>query len=283
MISIHHLKKTYPEFVLDLDQLTVPKGRICGLVGTNGSGKSTTFKILLGLVEADSGEAKIFDQNVWNLPVALKQDIGVVFNDSGYDPNFRLTDIAEVQKAFFPSFDESWFYSLCSQMELPKDQKISSFSTGMLARLKVIAAISHHPKLLILDEPTSGLDVIARGKILDLIGKHMEKEDNSVLISSHIASDLEEICDDFYMIHDGKIVLHQTIDQLLNEFGILLLNEQQYEQLDKRAVLAMMKDRSGIRVLVSDRQFYQENYPDLVLDKGGIDNMIRIFEEGSRL
>ena len=283
MIKIENLRKNYPGFSLDLDHLQVAEGTVCGLVGTNGSGKSTTFKILLGLIQPDAGKAEVLDQNAWKLPVSLKQEIGAVFNDSGFDCTFTLSDIAAVLKAFYPTFDEPYFYELCAQMDLPQNQAISKFSTGMAVRIKVISAISHHPRVLILDEPTAGLDVLARHKILDLISMFMEQPRRAVLISSHIASDLEEICDDFYMIHDGKLLLHQTIDNLLNHYGILVLSQSQFDELDKTGAVAMVKDRNAIRVLVSDRKFYQENYPDLVLDKSGIDDVIEIFEEGSRL
>ena len=158
---------------------------------------------------------------------------------------------------------------------LPLNKKIKEFSTGMKAKLKVLVAISHHAKLLILDEPTAGLDVIARDELLELLREFMEKdEDRAILISSHISSDLETLCDDLYMIHDGKIILHEDTDVLLGDYALLKLDDTQYHALDKQYLLRSKKEPFGYSCLTDQKQYYIENYPDITIEKGTIDAVI---------
>lgn len=278
MIQLNNVQKNYPGFRLDLN-LEVPENTITGLVGINGSGKTTTFKILTGLIRADAGEAILFGENAWSIRPALKQQLGGVFSDSGFADCLTMKETGEILRCFYPSYSAEQFNRLCQEMDLPMDKPLSGFSTGMKAKAKTIQAISHQPKLLILDEPTSGLDVIARNEILRLLQNYMNVPGRSILISSHIASDLESLCDDFYLIEEGTIRLHETVDDLLSHYGVLLADDEQMKNLDRAAVVSERKTPSGWRVLVSDRQYYQENYPDLVLDKGGIDDLLLIMED----
>lgn len=282
MIEIKEVTKNYPGFVLDLKDMNIPENTITGLVGTNGSGKTTTFKLMTGLIEPDAGSISILGQSAWDIPVSVKEQIGVVFSDSGFSASLTISDIRKILAAFFSSFDGELFDRLCKQMDLPQGKPVSQFSTGMNVRLKVIAAIAHNPKLLILDEPTTGLDVIARNKILELLQTYMEVPGRSILISSHIASDLESVCDDFYMIHDGQLALHETVDALQNEYGILVVSPDQFEKLDPQAVIAWKKAPGGYEILVRDRKFYEDNYPGIVVKKSGIDDLIVILEEGEK-
>lgn len=159
------------------------------------------------------------------------------------------------------------------------DKPLSGFSTGMKAKAKIIQAISHQPSVLILDEPTAGLDVIARNEILEMLQDYMTIPGRTILISSHIASDLETLCDDFYLIENGSIRLHETVDSLLSSYGVLQMDDEQRDHLDRAAVVSEKQTPAGWKVLVSDRQYYQENYPDLVLDKSGIDDLLLIMED----
>lgn len=282
MIQLSHVKKNYPAFTLDIETLNVQPGRITGLVGANGSGKTTTFKLLTQLARPDAGTLTLFDRDIHELSVADKQKIGVVFNDSGFQETLTPKDVEAILAAFFLRFEKSRFESLLRTLEVPMNKKIQEFSTGMKVRLKIAAAISHDPDLLILDEPTSGLDVIARRQIHELLQTYMENENHAILISSHIASDLEDLCDDFYVIHAGIPVLHETVQRLKDEYGILHLNEAQFQALDRTAAIAWEKKRDGADVLVSDRAFYEENMPGIVCDNGNIDDLLVIMEKGER-
>ena len=154
----------------------------------------------------------------------------------------------------------------------------------MKTKLNVLIALSHHASFLILDEPTNGLDILAREEIIDLIREFMEKDENrSVLISSHISSDLEGLCDDIYMIDNGKIILHEETDRLLEEYGVLKVSKEQYQELDHTYILKKHKDTFGYRCLTDQKQFYLENYPEIVIEKGNIDELITIMIQGEKV
>ncbi|MBQ1827451.1 MAG: ABC transporter ATP-binding protein, partial [Erysipelotrichaceae bacterium] len=213
MIKLENLKKNYDGFSLDVS-LEIPSGKVTGLVGKNGAGKSTTIKSILGLVNPDSGKITLFNQPVGKLTAAQKKDIGVAMSDSGFSGYLNVENVIGILSAMYDEFDEKKFREMCRKFNLPLNKKIKDFSTGMKAKLRVLSAISHKARLLILDEPTSGLDVEARNEILDILREYLnENDDCSILISSHISSDLEGLCDDVYLIHDGKIILHEDTDR----------------------------------------------------------------------
>ena len=194
-----------------------------------------------------------------------------------------MEDLIPILRSLYPSFEESAFLEKCQKLELPLNKKIKEFSTGMKAKLKVLVAISHNARLLILDEPTAGLDVLAREQILDMLREYMIPGDRSILISSHISSDLEGFCDDLYLIHNGKILLHEDTDILLSEYGILKVTEEQYQQMEKRYLLKKKKEAFGYCLLTNQKQFYQENAPELTIEKGTIDELITMMIKGEEL
>ena len=219
MLYVDNLKKIYKNFTLE-SSFSVKKGKITGLIGENGAGKSTAFKSILGLISTDGGEIKIFGKNIKDITLNDKQDIGVVLSDSGFSGYLTVNDIIPIMKALYQNFDLTFFLKYTDKLGLPKLKKINEFSTGMKAKLKVLVALSHNAKLLILDEPTAGLDVIARDEILSLLREYINKNSEcSILISSHIASDLEGLCNDIYMINGGKIILHENTDVILDKYG----------------------------------------------------------------
>lgn len=276
MIHVSNLERHYPDFALNISRFDVPENTITGLVGVNGSGKTTLFRLIAGLAKADSGDVSVFNENAWDMPVSVKKRIGVVFGESGFPGYFMIEDVKKSLASWFDTFDKDEFDRLCEKMKLPSDKAIHTFSNGMQAKLKIIAAISHKPDFLLLDEPTAGLDVSARFEIHQMLQDFMETDGRAILISSHIASDLEQLCDDFWMIKDGSITMHETVDDLLTRYGVLHLSDEQMESLDDAAIVARQKTRTGWKVLVNDRRFYEENYPMLHMDKGNIDDLILI-------
>ena len=207
--------------------------------------------------------------------------MGVVLSDSGFSGYLTIRDIVSVLEHLYHKFDKYFFLEQVKKYNLPLNKKIKEFSTGMKAKLKVLVAISHNAKLLILDEPTAGLDVIARDELLELLREFMEKdEDRAILISSHISSDLETLCDDLYMIHDGKIILHEDTDVLLGDYALLKLDEPQYHSLDKQYLLRSKKEPFGYSCLTDQKQYYIENYPDITIEKGTIDAVITMMIRG---
>lgn len=283
MLKIEHVRKNYDTFSLDCS-LEVPQGCVTGLIGQNGAGKTTTFKALLGLISIDGGSIQIFDKNLQEFQVQDKQKLGVVLSDSGFSGYLTVDDIIPVLTHLYDSFDQSFFLQNLQKFGLPRSKKIREFSTGMKAKLKVLAAISHNPRLLILDEPTAGLDVVARDELLDMLRTFMEQdEQRSILISSHISSDLETMCDDLYMIHEGRIILHEDTDVLLSDYALLKVNEEQYRRLDTQYLLCSRKESYGYSCLTNQKQFYLENYPEIAIEKGSIDNVVTMMIRGEKL
>ena len=203
--------------------------------------------------------------------------------DSGFSSFLSVKDIAIILDNMYDKFDKSVFLDECSRSELPFDKKIKDFSTGMKAKLKVLIAMSHEASLLILDEPTVGLDVVARDEILDLLRRYMEEGNRSILISSHISSDLESLCDDLYMIDHGKILLHEETDVLLSSYAMLKLSKEQYEKIDRQYLLRSKEEAYGYSCLTNEKQYYAENYPDIVIEKGGIDDLIVMMANGAEI
>lgn len=283
MLKIKNLQKQYGSFQLNCS-LEVPPGRITGLIGQNGAGKSTTFKAALGLIRPNHGSITLLGKDLSLITAQDKTALGVVLSDSGFSGYLTIQDICAVLQQLYPDFDHTFFMEQINRFQLPCSKKIKEFSTGMKAKLKVIAALSHHARLLILDEPTAGLDVIARDEILDLLRDFMEQDENrSILISSHISGDLESLCDDLYMIHDGHIVLHEDTDILLSEYALLKANPEQYHQLDQRYILCTHKESYGFCCLTDQKQYYLENYPQLAVEKSTIDAVITMMIRGNTL
>ncbi len=280
MLKIEHLQKTYDQFLLDCS-MEVRPGCITGLIGQNGAGKSTTFKAVLGLIAMDGGTVRILGKDIREFSAKDREALGVVLSDSGFSGYLTVKDIIPVLKNLYSGFEQDWFREQLQRFKLPMDKKIKEFSTGMKAKLKVLTAISHNAGLLILDEPTAGLDVIARDELLEMLREFMEKEaQRAILISSHISSDLENLCDDLYMIHDGKIILHEDTDVLLSDYALLKVSEKQFAKLDREFILRSKKESYGYRCLTNQKQYYVENYPQIAIEKGSIDEVITMLIRG---
>ncbi len=256
--------------------MEVQTGQITGLIGRNGAGKSTLFKAALGLLEIDGGKVEVLGKDIGTITAKDREQIGVVFADSGFSGYLCINDVIAMLSAWYTTFSAERFKESCQKMELPLNKKIKEFSTGMKRKLQILAAISHNAKLLILDEPTAGLDVVARNELLEMLRVYMEDGQKSIVISSHISSDLEGLCDEVYMIEAGKMILHEDTDVLLDEYGLIKATPEQYERLDKSYIIKDKKERFGYSCLTNCRQFYQENYPGLVVELGSIDEVIEM-------
>ena len=280
-LEFNQVVKKYDGFQLDCT-MTVEEGCVTGLIGRNGAGKSTAFKAALGLIRVDGGSVTLDGKDVATLGATEKEKIGVVLSDSGFSSYLAIKDVICIMKGMYKNFRKEEFVERCKRFGLPMDKQIKDFSTGMKAKLKVLTAMSYGAKLLILDEPTAGLDVVARDEILDMLRDYMESGENSILISSHISSDLEGLCDDVYMIDNGKIVLHEETNVLLDEFGVLKVTKAQYEALDKAYIMSKKQEAFGYALLTREKRFYQENYPEIAIEKAGIDQIITLLISGKR-
>lgn len=283
MLKITEVKKSYGTFSLNCS-LEVHPGMITGLIGTNGAGKSTTFKAALNLIPIDAGQITLFGKEHTALTPKDKEKIGVVLSDSGFSEYLTVKDVAAVMRHMYSEFEEKEFLDKCEKFNLPLKNKIKEFSTGMKAKLKLLAAMSHGARLLILDEPTAGLDVVAREELLEILQDYLEEMgERSILISSHISGDLEKLCDDLYMIDNGSIVLHEETGVLLDSYGLLKVDETQYHSMDKTYLLRKKKESFGYSLLTSEREFYQENYPKIVVEKSGVDDVILMMTKGEEV
>lgn len=283
MLKIEHLQKHYDNFALDCS-LNVKPGCVTGLIGANGAGKSTTFKAVLGLISTDGGTVQIMGKDLKTFTAKDRQRLGVVLSDSGFSGYLTIRDVLSILNQMYDTFDRKFFLEQTERFQLPMDRPIREFSTGMRAKLKVLAAISHDVRLLLLDEPTAGLDVIARDSLLEMLQDFMElDEERAILISSHISSDLETLCDDLYMIHQGRVALHEDTDVLLSDYGILKMDEQQFRKLDKEYILRYKREEYGYCCLTNQRQFYMENVPGIVVEKGSVDEVITMMAGGEEV
>ena len=274
MIKMKDLQKKYSGFDLNIT-MEIPEGTVTGLIGKNGAGKSTTIKSVLGLIRPDGGEITVLNKVPQQFTAQDREAIGAALSDSGFSMMLTIKDVIEILKSFYKEFQEEEFRRLCKEQDLPMDKQIKDFSSGMKAKLRVITAMSHNAKLLVLDEPTAGLDVLARNDVLDLLRNYMEEDSSrSILISSHISSDLEGLCDDIYMINKGRIILHEDTDTILGKYGILKVSEEEYASMDKQYVIAEKKDKFSHTCLTNEKQFYLDNYPNMVVENSSIDDMI---------
>ena len=279
MLRLENVRKQYKGFGLDCS-LEVREGFVTGLVGKNGAGKSTTFKAILGLIHVDNGDIQVFGKHPKELLPGDRERMGVVLADSGFSGYLTVNNLIPMLDRLYTKFKREEFIRKCSEFEIPLNKKLKEFSTGMKRKLQVIAAISHEAELLILDEPTAGLDVLARDELVCLLREYMETEGRAVLISSHISGDLEGFCDDIYMIDDGRIILHEETDVLLSDYGLLKMTDEQYHALDKSYILRHKKEEFGYSCLTDQKQFNQENYPGIVIERGSIDELMMMSIRG---
>lgn len=273
MIKLENVKKHYKDFDLECT-MEVRPGCVTGLIGKNGAGKTTAFKTILGLIDTDGGSVQVFGKPIRAFGKQDREKLGVVLSDSGFSGVLTVTDLLPILNAMYPDFQKEEFIRKCEAFSIPLKKKITQFSTGMKRKLQVLTSLSHDSRLLILDEPTAGLDVVARDRLLELLRDYMEQGERSILISSHISSDLEGFCDDLYMIDGGKIILHEDTDVLLGSYALLKLTEEQYEAVDKAYILWRKKASYGYGCLTDQKQFYLENYPDIAVEKGSIDELL---------
>lgn len=283
MLKIKDLKKSYDLFQLDVS-FEIPRGCITGLIGANGAGKSTIFKGILDLISIDGGTIEIFGKDYKTLSKKEKEKLGVVLAESGFSGFLTVQDVAKILESMYSRFDKAMFFDYCKRYQLPLKKQIKEFSTGMKAKLKILTAISHKAEFLLLDEPTTGLDVLAREDLLSMLREYMEENENrTILISSHISTDLEGLCDDLYMIDNGKVVLHEDMDTLLGQYGLLKVSSEQYDTLDKNYLLRRKRESWGYACLTNQKQFYLENYPSYTMEKGSIDEVITMMIKGEKI
>lgn len=249
-IEVKNLTKRYDGFTLDSVNLTLPSGCIMGLVGENGAGKSTTIKLILGLIKEDGGELSVLGGDAKN-DVKLREDIGVVLDSAmGIPAALRVKQMEKILRSIYKNWDSEMFRDYLKRFSIPITKRFSELSRGMKMKLEIAIALSHGAKLLILDEATSGLDPVVRDEILDIFMEFTRDESHSVLISSHIVSDLEKICDYIAFLHEGKLVLCEEKDALCERYGMIHCTPEAYLDIDEDAVLGKKQTPYGIEAIV---------------------------------
>ena len=282
ILEVKNLNKKYKDFQLKNVNLSLPKGMIMGLIGENGAGKTTTIKAILNIINTDSGEIKIFGLDNKKEEKKIKQDIGVVLDDSFLSEYLNPIDINKIMKNFYQNWDEKLYFKYIDEFKLPKNKISKDYSSGMKMKLKIAVALSHHPKLLILDEPTSGLDPVARNEILDIFQDFIQDEEHAILVSSHITSDLEHIADYITFINNGEIVLTKTKDELLDRYGIVKCSEQEFKKINKTDYLKYKKNRYEYEILVENKNEFKRKYDIQIIDKPTIEEIMLIYIKGEK-
>ena len=279
-LIISGLTKTYKDFMLNGVSFSVPCGSIVGLIGENGAGKSTTINAVLGLIQKEAGSICVLGKE--QPDNEIKEQIGVVFDGNNYPEIFSTRKLNRVMKDIYHSWEEHTFLNLLKKFSLPTDKPIKQFSKGMKMKLAIAVALSHNSKLLILDEATSGLDPVIRDDILDILLDFAQDETHSILISSHITTDLEKIADYIVFIHEGQVVFSKLKDELIEQYGIIKCGAAQFEALDKSDIIVYRKMDYEWQVLVADRAAMKKKYPKALIDSASIDEIMLLYIKGER-
>ena len=283
-IEIKNLVKRYDDnFQLGELSLDIPAGEIIGLIGENGAGKTTLIKSILDILKTNKGEIKIFGKNLKNNEINIKEDIGVVLDNSFFPEVLNAKDINSVMQSIYKTWDSKLYFDYLANFNIPITSSIKKLSKGMQKKLEIATALAHRPKLLILDEPTSGLDPVVRNEVLDIFLKFIEDDEHTILFSTHITSDLEHIADEIVFINDGKVLLNKSRDDILDNYGILKCSEEEFNKIDKKDCVAYKKNKYNYEILVSDKEKISKKYKNMVVDKITLEELMVIMIKGDKI
>ena len=279
-IELSHINKSFGDFAIRDLNLTVPSGTICGLVGENGAGKSTTIRLLMGALQPDSGTASVLGADVFSPEFReVKEDVGVVLDEAYFPESLNAAQVGKIMAATYCQWDQKLYDSYLKRFDLPEKKQFKDFSRGMRMKLAIAVALSHQPKLLVLDEATAGLDPIVRDEVLDIFNEFTREEDYSILISSHILSDLEKLCDYIAFIHKGDLLFCEEKDRLLEQYGIFEDSKENLDCLQPEAIVAREENRyGGVRALVK-RDLAPAGFQ---LEKPSVEDIVLFLVKGAK-
>jgi ABC-2 type transport system ATP-binding protein len=282
-VVIQGLTKRYKDFTLDNISFRIPRGSITGFVGENGAGKTTTIKAMLALINSDGGEAYLLGCPSKSLTMKVKSELGVVFDGSSFHDNLTIENISLIMKNIYNNWDETMFQGYISRFQLPKSKIVKEFSRGMKMKLSIAVALSHHPKLLILDEATSGLDPMVRDEILDIFLEFIQDEEHTILLSSHIISDIEKIADYVTFIHQGKIIFCKSKDELIYQYGIIHCRKEEVATIDRSYVVGVRENNFGTDVMIHRKDEFLRRYHQYTIDKTTIEEIMLYISKGKSM
>ena len=284
ILVVKNLQQKYSdsEFTLSDVSFSIPSGSIMGLVGENGAGKTTTISAILNTLFKDGGSVEIFGKEMTDTSFDIRENIGVVFDAVNFSESLTAIQLNNVMKHLYKQWDNHQYLKLLHTFNLPTKKKIKTFSKGMAMKLALSVALSHHPKLLILDEATSGLDPIVRDEILDIFLDFVGDETHSILLSSHITSDLEKIADYITFIHDGATILTAKKDDLLYNYGIIRCKVSDFDKVNTNDILSYYRRDYQIDILVQDKELAKNKYPNMLIDNVTLDEIMLLLVKGVR-
>lgn len=284
-LALDQVSKAYPAsgFALKDISFALPEGSILGFIGQNGAGKSTTIGCILNSLKKDGGSIRIFGREMGDKDTDIREDIGVVYDSNNFPEYFRPKQLAGIFGDIYKNWDHTLFQTYLSRFALAENQMIKEYSRGMKMKLAMAVALAHRPKLLVLDEATSGLDPIMRDEILDVLLDFVKEEDHSILVSSHITSDLEKIADYIVLIHEGQIILNTSKDKLIYEYGLVRCSDQDFPKLDPQDIVAYRKKDYQVDVLVADKDLIRKKHGQLIIDHTSLDEIMLLLVKGERI
>lgn len=282
-LEIKNISKTYKNFKLDDISFVLPCGHIMGLIGENGAGKSTIINCILDIIEKDSGSISVLGQKNDKNNVSLKENIGVVLDASDVYDNYTVKQVENIMKDVYKQWNHEVYDYYIQKFALPLNKMIKDFSRGMKMKMAITIALSHQPKLLILDEATSGLDPIMRDEILDVFMEFVQDENHAILLSSHISSDLEKIADYIAFIHEGKLILSTSKDELIYEYGLMKCRNDEFDMIDKEDIIRYRIKTYEVEILVKDREKMAKKYPNCIVDPTKLDDIMMLYVKGEQI
>lgn len=285
ILELQQICKSFPKsnFILDKLSFSLPYGAILGFVGENGAGKTTTIGCILNTVRKDSGMVKLFGKEMRDIDTDIREKIGVVYDGDNFPGFWTAKQLSQVMEGIYTQWDNALFQKYLEDFHLPVKQKIKNYSRGMTMKLAIAVALSHHPQLLILDEATSGLDPIMRDEMLDVFLEFVQEESHSILLSSHITSDLEKVADYITFIHNGKLIMTASKNDLVYNYAVMRCKESQFLALDPSDIIAYRKRDFQIDVLVNNGKEAQRKYKGSVVDHVSVDEIMLLLVKGERV
>lgn len=285
ILELQKLCKSFPKsnFILDKLSFSLPYGAVLGFVGENGAGKTTTIGCILNTVRKDSGMVKLFGKEMRDIDTDIREKIGVVYDGDNFPGFWTAKQLSQVMEGIYTQWDNALFQKYLEDFHLPVKQKIKNYSRGMTMKLAIAVALSHHPQLLILDEATSGLDPIMRDEMLDVFLEFVQEESHSILLSSHITSDLEKVADYITFIHNGKLIMTASKNDLVYNYAVMRCKESQFLALDPGDIIAYRKRDFQIDVLVNNGKEAQRKYKGSVVDHVSVDEIMLLLVKGERV